>query len=66
MSFEIIVVAYHSLTPIINLYKTIPLNFQIVIVDNASDVALAEWSKNKKILATLMPKIILALARHAI
>lgn len=48
MSFEIIVVAYHSLTPIINLYKTIPLNFQIVIVDNASDVALAEWSKNKK------------------
>lgn len=47
MSFEIIIVSYHSLTPIIDLYKTIPPTCQIIIVDNSSDSTLAEWSKNK-------------------
>jgi len=43
MSFSIVIVAYHSLLPIIGLYKTIPKSVSIIIVDNSADLELESW-----------------------
>jgi GT2 family glycosyltransferase len=47
MSFSIIIVAYHSLLPIKDLYKTIPQSVSVIIVDNSADLELKTWCADK-------------------
>jgi GT2 family glycosyltransferase len=45
--FTVVIVSYHSNLKIFDLYKTIPKNISIIIVDNSNDIELANWSQDK-------------------
>jgi GT2 family glycosyltransferase len=45
--FTVVIVSYYSNLKIFDLYKTIPKNISIIIVDNSNDIELANWSQDK-------------------